>query len=454
MTIPVFVRTDPSQFVPVPYRSGLVLDIFPDVGQSTVTTNFDAFIGKVGSLPLPALEFLLFSASVFAADKKAPRRAASDRWTRHFQVSLPVSDPTVWNAASPYLSEALSFLTGDHWDLTWRRDPLQSWTTVASAPEPSDAVCLFSGGLDSLVGAIDLLEGQPDLRVLLIGHHDSSMTPGVQSRLAEALEGAYGHRFRLVQAWLRPANTRPRQQFPLPPGREITTRSRSIAFLGLGLAAAAAQSPQTPLYVPENGFIAVNTPLIDARLGSCSTRTTHPHFLGQLQDGLRVIGLTNPIVNPYILATKGEVLAGCQNGALLTHLAGSSVSCAHPEQGRYEQVGYGNCGYCFPCLIRRASLNAIGLDDPAQYRWDVCTDTSLLNSRGTRGRDTRAVLAALNAGSDPARSGFLAPVLSGSLSGYSVKQISRVHQQGLNEIRDLFLAKASAGVRSFAGLPQ
>jgi len=431
-----------------------VLDIFPDAGQATVATNYSSFVAQVGPPPRPAIDFLLFSAGVFVADKKVPRRLALDRWTRHFQMSVPVHDPTAWGTATPHLSEALAFLTGDRWDLGWRHEPIELRPTTPVERRHVDAICLFSGGLDSLVGAINLLEEQPDSRILLVGHYDSSLTPGVQRRLAAALSTHYGpQRVRLVQALLRPASTRPRQQYPLPPGRETTTRSRSIAFLGLGLAAAAAQSSETPLYVPENGFIAVNTPLNDTRLGSCSTRTTHPYFLDRLRQGLQAIGLTNAIINPYLLATKGELLAGCQNGELLTNLASLSVSCAHPEQGRYEQTGYGNCGYCFPCLIRRSALNTIGLDDPSQYRRDVCSDASFLDGRSARGRDARAVFTALQATADPARAGSLAPALSGPLRGQHAKDVVRVYRQGLEELRNLFLAKASVAVRGVAGLP-
>ena len=37
------------------------------------------------------------------------------------------------------------------------------------------------------------------------------------------------------------------------------------------------------IYVPENGFISINTPLTRRRIGSLSTRTTHPYFINSLQ---------------------------------------------------------------------------------------------------------------------------------------------------------------------------
>jgi hypothetical protein len=76
----------------------------------------------------------------------------------------------------------------------------------------------------------------------------------------------------------------------------------------------------------ENGFIGVNVPLTRARAGSLSTRTTHPHFMGLLSQASTTIGVHNPVVNPYRLQTKGEVLAGSRNPSLLRQLVPSSVS--------------------------------------------------------------------------------------------------------------------------------
>jgi len=287
--------------------------------------------------------------------------------------------------------------------------------------------------------------------VLLLGHYDSPLTAKVQKQLARALVEQYGpKRVRLVQIGVRPAETRLQQYAPLPAGREATTRSRSIIFLSLGLAAASACGSGIPLYVPENGFIALNVPLVGARLGSCSTRTTHPYFIVQLRTGLAAVGLANPIVNPFERLTKGEILNQCRNQLLLRRLACQTVSCAHPDVGRYERIRYGNCGYCFPCLIRRASLYSIGLDDGQHYTHDVCTEGDLVGGRGTRGRDTRALFAALQSASV---SGRLTPLLSGPLPDKTdLRDMPRMYRQGLEELRSFFMAKSNADVRHIAGL--
>jgi 7-cyano-7-deazaguanine synthase in queuosine biosynthesis len=433
------------------YRGGLILDLFPEPSCSTIAANLGHLVEQVGQPTRAGLDFLLLSGAIYVADKKTPRRLAPDRWTRNFELAAPVAVPAHWEAATPALVEALTFLMGDHWSLHWRREHNRLWNAHYVGRAPYDAVCLFSGGLDSLVGAIDLLENSKQQRLLLLGHYDGNLTPKVQRQLATALAHHYGNdRVHLMQVFVRPAEARPKQHSPLPSWREATTRSRSMIFLGLGLAAASALGSAVPLYVPENGFIALNVPLMKARLGSCSTRTTHPYFFTQLQRTLCVVGLANPLVNPFEHVTKGEMLARCRNQVLLGRLANQTVSCAHPDVGRYEQVSYGNCGYCFPCLIRRASLHTIHVDDPAYYTHDICTQRHLVDGRSARGPDARAIFAALGCTKD---SGSLAPLLSGPLPGRAnLHDFTRVYHQGLDELRAFFTAKLDPDIRLIAGM--
>lgn len=141
---------------------------------------------------------------------------------------------------------------------------------------------------------------------------------------------------------------------------ETTTRARSILFLTAAMALASSVRPATPVYVPENGYIALNVPLTRARAGSASTRTTHPYFFAILAAAATAAGVANPIVNPYAQTTKGEMLRDSRNRGLLRDLAPMTVSRSHPEAARMQQREQGNCGYCFPCLIRRSSLAVVG----------------------------------------------------------------------------------------------
>ncbi len=332
--------------------------------------------------PSDAVRSFLFAAmGAWAADKLVPRRGTSDAWTRNLILSLPVA--AAWTAHLPRLAELLSFLTGDVWTLAPRESLLkpgfQSRWPHNWRPQ---AVALFSGGLDSLAGAIDLLEaGQ---RVLLVSHYDFGQLASLQQRLATALLEHYGPD-RLHHLGVR-------VQFPEAP--EITLRSRSLLYLALGLTAAAAFGPDTTLIVPENGWISLNPPLTLSRLGPYSTRTTHPHFLTELAALWQAAGISHPLRNPYQRLAKGEVLAQCHNQELLQRLFPFSVSCSRPEVARWQRQEAGACGYCYPCLIRRAALHRLGWDNGRQYRVDVLSDTGILPHR-VRGADLRAVLLAL-----------------------------------------------------------
>lgn len=347
--------------------------------------------------PREALDLFLFGAAIYCADKTAQRSTATDVWTRKLSIALPVDDVTAWKAAN--WNTTLDFLTGDHWSIDPYREtrsPADGIRTVPTEVTPVgevDAVSLFSGGLDSLTGVIDLLEAQPDRRLCLLSHNEADQASTAQHTLIAALRDHYGNnRLEVRSLFLRPAPVSKAQARPLPHDRETTTRARSTLFLTAAMALAASVGPNVPVYIPENGFIGINVPLTRARSGSYSTRTTHPHFIDLLQTAAQRVGVSNPILNPFRLRTKGEILAESLNPDLLRRLAPASVSCSHPEAARYVGRPQGNCGYCFPCLIRRASMAHVGWDSSHGYAWDALSGHGLLDRTTNRAADLRAVI--------------------------------------------------------------
>lgn len=113
--------------------------------------------------------FLLAVLGVWVADKLQPRQITADAWTRQLTLHLPVSPS--WLPLAPRLEQVLNFLTGDDWTLKLREASLNLGIKgMWPHPWSPDGVMLFSGGLDSLVGALDFLEaGQ---RLLLVSHYD------------------------------------------------------------------------------------------------------------------------------------------------------------------------------------------------------------------------------------------------------------------------------------------
>lgn len=325
------------------------------------------------------LDFLLIAGIVYVLDKVVVRRTAEDFWTRSFEVAFPVSDEKCWVEVRDNLQTCLGFLTGDDWSISFTTrstDTSISSGDINEIKKPTaSVVSLFSGGLDSLTHA---LNWQSTSRgpILLVGHYDAAGPASDQHRLFSSFSNLNNLADYSSQISVR-VRPLPVQQTSQPyhirsKGREPTLRSRSFLFLALGLYAAQTLGKDVPLFVPENGFIALNIPLTPSRIGSCSTRTTHPFFLNSFRKIAGNIGFANPIINPFELKTKGEVLAECLAPDLLGQLAPASVSCAHPSRRNvWKRKGARNCGYCVPCLVRRAALFHIGRDDGSAYGIDV-----------------------------------------------------------------------------------
>ncbi|HRD75320.1 MAG TPA: hypothetical protein PK264_05190, partial [Hyphomicrobiaceae bacterium] len=228
---------------------------------------------------------------------------------------------------------------------------------------------------------------------------------------------------------------------------EDTTRGRSFLFFSLGVFAGTGLSHPFTLNVPENGLIAVNVPLDPLRLGALSTRTTHPFYIARWNEALSALGMNGQIVNPYWNKTKGDMTAECRHSALLKKLVASSLSCASPTKGRWQGHGTQHCGYCVPCIIRRAALlRGLGPgNDPTTYTLADLTASSL-NTEQSEGVQIRSFqLAVERIRARPS----LAPLLihkPGPLFDETTQaqaELAEVYRRGLDEVAALL-----AGVRT------
>lgn len=392
------------------------------------------------SVPPPAVAaFLLAALGVWAGDKLFPRSSRPDAWTREIVLHLPAAP--AWARLFPQFARALNFLTGDNWTIEAREAPLNlGFAGRWEHPRQPDAVALFSGGLDSLAGAIDLLaDGR---RLLLVSHHDYGQLASIQQALAGSLIAHYGPD--------RVQHLNLRVQFPEAP--ELTLRSRSLLYLALGVTAAAAFGPDTPLLIPENGWVSLNPPLTLNRLGAYTTRTTHPWFLGQITRLWRAAGIEHPLSNPYLGLTKGGLLAHCRHPELLQKLARGTSSCARPVASRWRRGPKGECGYCYPCLIRRAALHRLGQDRGEDYLLDALAGTETLRHRH-RGRDLRALLLALKTWEESPREVEGRVYWGEPESGPARKYLEtrQLLAAGFKEIGDFFREKGPGLLKAYLG---
>lgn len=384
-------------------------------------------------VPPLAVDLFRVAAVVLAADLRIPRKSAFDDWTRDITLYLPVSDLDAWERVQDRFRDLIAFLTGDHWTVHFRqanvpRPPLDEKLRGRAIPLEAEAACLLSGGLDSFIGATDALSAGRSLA--LVSHYAAggagTHASPAQDLLRNELAERYGaDHVRHLKFQVTPPKS-------LTGETEDTTRSRSIIFLALGALVASGIRGGVPLLVPENGLISLNVPLTPNRLGSHSTRTTHPHTMQLFGEILAGLGLRVPIELPYRFSTKGEMLINALDQELIRRGAGQTVSCARPGQARWTGGSeYAHCGYCVPCLIRRASMARAGLDD-RRYRLDVldmpahATATQLENLRLFRVAGVRAA----------ERSGWADVLKSGPLPDDATvfDEYVGVYRRGLEEV--------------------
>ena len=387
-----------------------------------------------------AVDLMLVAAHVHAADTRIARASESqDGWTREIRLVVPVSDPERWSSAAPNLEKMLRFLTGDLWQVGFRARPDELTEFTKPRPKPLipvkfDGVSLFSGGLDSLIGAIDSLESEDT--PLLVSHAGEGAVSKSQEDCFSSLKGAFpSSKFERLRIWMAFPNG-------LVSGvkSENTTRGRSFLFFSFGIAAGVGLDRKFTLTVPENGFIALNVPMDRLRLGALSTRTTHPFYMARWDELLQALDIRGSLVNPYWDKTKGEMVKMCADTSILGNIVDQSLSCSSPTKGRWEGKSHGHCGYCLPCLIRRGSLLN---NDPTSYNLDDLRKGALKTTHA-EGQQVRSFqLAALRVEKHPE----LAPVLihkSGPLTDYPdrLDAYADVYRRGLAEV-DRLLAGAT-----------
>jgi len=336
----------------------------------TIKNNFRIFPGMVSD---EALDLLYLSLFVFAVDRLISRGDSEDNWSRKLNIKVPVLSVAKWKKQKVLLESILNFLSGDYWCVDFYKRKMLSYENEAKS-HFSDLlftsnqvrnVCLLSGGLDSFVGAIDQLETSKD--IIFVSHYAGGKgSKEYQDILIKSLIEKY-----------KISNDSFLQFYAaVLSGCENTQRTRSLLFFSHAIAIASSINHNTNLIVPENGFISLNIPLTHSRLGSSSTRTTHPYYMELFQNLIDNLGLHVKLINPYQFITKGEMLLNCKNNDFLKKHLNNTMSCSHPDSGRMQgEKVTRHCGDCLPCIIRRAAIKQAGIKNKDNYRHSTLRET-------------------------------------------------------------------------------
>lgn len=313
------------------------------------------------------LDLLYISLAVFGADRILLRDNGENAWKRNIVLHLPVLSFEKWQVNKKLIESILNFLSGDRWELSFRKRELNTLEKkiknemeLEKEKIEYDKLCMFSGGLDSFIGAIDAIEGNPLDRILFVSHYGGGKgVKEYQDKLVTAFHNTYNLDGSTFFDFYASAKN----------GIEDTTRTRSLMFFAHAIILGTAMKKRMQLLIPENGLISLNIPLTNSRLGSSSTRTTHPHYMELLQSLLVNLNIDIILENPYQFKTKGEMIEECKNGYFLKNNLENTMSCSHPDLGRMQGASEtAHCGTCLPCVIRRASIKKADIKDTSIYR--------------------------------------------------------------------------------------
>ncbi len=413
---------------------------------STIFTNIANTWYRMDQMEISEIyeDLFVIGISIFALDKRINRRLFKDCWTREISVSIPVLNENVWNKTKDWWNKILCFLTGDIWDVNFRQcfkqySKRDNPNRIHLHIEKCDCVSLFSGGLDSYCGAVKLLEDGKS--PCLIGHNEYPKLRKKQQEFVDCFQSIYDNQ--MVKFISFSANSRaPKDmQGKKLVGAENTSRGRSLLFLSAAISIAGILGDTVPVYIPENGFIGLNIPLTNSRKGTCSTRTTHPYFIKGLQDILQSVGIRNPIINFFAFSSKREIVDSVKDTkAFKTHYM-DTISCSHPCLARYNKKGHNeypiNCGYCYPCLIRKSSLI-----DVKDYKYSFTAESkSFIQQYGEteKASDLRAVISAVYNYRKMVDGDIVKKIkIVGNLSSDEVSKFLDLYKSTMNDLEELF----------------
>lgn len=335
--------------------------------------NFDSIAhATLREIDILLLDLLEIAATIACADGTVTRGGITrsnfgEKWHREFEYKIVVRKPEFWSRpdVTMALEDCVSFMSDEVIGFTFVQGRHMATTQDYMDIDPDgvagmavDDVVLFSGGLDSFAGALQLLS-ETDRKVALVTHRSAPKLRKHQEELAGMLKRKFPGRVLFM---------------PIAAHRvgrssdERTQRTRSFLFAALGYTLARALGAKTIRFY-ENGIISQNLPISPQVIGTMATRTTHPLTFETLRAFLDLLGPI-PIQTPFEWKTKTEILEIIRQYGGAEFIQ-ASVSCTHVLQ---QEVRRTHCGTCSQCLDRRFAVLATGMAefDPVRlYRTDV-----------------------------------------------------------------------------------
>ncbi len=330
-------------------------------GEGIVRFDHEALLRRLGSpVTNRMIDLVEIAAFVYAGDARVRRGGITEPrqgafWRRNFVFRIGVRDADFWGRQDVVdaLVDLLGFLSDDDYTFEFeqvdRLAPHQGQFGLSSnAGVKAQDVVMFSGGLDSLSGAIDLLgHGR---KLALVSVQTADRVGGTQRVLSSLLKDRFGasrqEHFQL--------GIKLKKDF----AKERTHRTRAFLFAAIGTAVARAVDLDV-LHFFENGVLSLNLPIASAVVGTRATRTTHPRTL-KLFSKLFELCMDAPfrVINPWFELTKTDVVSRLEQRGC-ADLINDTRSCARTRVTNNAQP---HCGRCSQCIDRRFAVLAAGLE--------------------------------------------------------------------------------------------
>ena len=349
----------------------------PGSAPPVIRLGLPDFVRSVNYLPPRFLDLLEIAAYVFAADRltsRGSRKAVEyQAWSRNINFIIKVRDYEFWREPSvgEALKAALRFATGDQaYEFVFQAGHNTQPTSLFDSETFSMgntgglSIMLFSGGIDSLAGAVQQLEPTRE-HVCLVSHTSQVGTIKTQRALASYLQESYHGRVSHYQF-----NTNLRQVR----SKDETQRSRPFLYGSIAFALATAFGCDR-FYIYENGVTSLNLARREDLINARASRTTHPQTIGRLKSLFSIVAEKSfDIEAPFLWYTKSDVVGSLKDSGH-GHLLPSSVSCSHTYNSGPNST---HCGECFQCIDRRIGIYGAGAeqsDNESLYATNIITSS-------------------------------------------------------------------------------
>ncbi|MEM2373447.1 MAG: hypothetical protein QXI11_03300 [Thermoproteota archaeon] len=262
-------------------------------------------------------------------------------------ICFLVSEIDVWNKSHVkyLLQDILSFMIGRRPSIRFKEaSGKNKFDITTRTPESKGvkSVTLFSGGIDSLSGILNVQATYGSTAGVFVSHVNLG-------RVVDKLMNDFLQKY-AIQSY----------RVNVQSQKAVLQQLRGFLYLSFG-AISAKLLKTNKVFISEIGPIMYQPPFVPT---DEVTLTTHPSLVKMSKELFReVYGVNFEFYEPFENLTKAEVIASCPEKEAI-RFTNSCIST------RFLYSDYSHCGRCYGCLVRRISCLVAGVKD-AKYGIDI-----------------------------------------------------------------------------------